>query len=82
MALSGVSITKIAQNLREKGIPTSKKTVGKVLSDSGYLYDKQNHEWIRSGTYSFRLKKSSQRKFKRILFKNLACKKIDVLMFY
>lgn len=49
MALSGVSINKITEILREKGIPTSKKTVGKVLSDNGYSYDKKNSKWIGNG---------------------------------
>lgn len=47
-ALSGVSVNKIAENLREKGIPTAKKTVAKVISDNGYTYDKKNSKWIHN----------------------------------
>lgn len=48
MALSGVATKDIATKLREKGIPTAKKTVGKVLNTNGYSYNKSTQTWIKN----------------------------------
>ncbi|MFG3614373.1 hypothetical protein [Rummeliibacillus stabekisii] len=49
-ALQGDTMKKIIEQLREKGIPTAKKTVSKVLNNNGFTYDKNNHKWYGSQT--------------------------------
>lgn len=47
-ASAGLSATEIVNKLKERDIPTSTKTVSKVLKNKGFIYYKNTHNWVRS----------------------------------
>ncbi|WP_010309279.1 hypothetical protein [Kurthia senegalensis] len=49
-AQAGDSVNEIVSKLREKEIPTAKKTVAKVLKNKGFTYDKTTHSWRAGAT--------------------------------
>lgn len=46
--VQGDSLLKIVGKLQEKDIPTSKKTVSKVLKSKGFTYNSSTKEWAKS----------------------------------
>ncbi|GEK35438.1 hypothetical protein [Kurthia sibirica] len=46
----GYSTDLVATKIREQGIPTSKKTVRKVLEKEGFVYDRRLKKWLKYPT--------------------------------